>query len=192
MKTIASSLILASALLFAGSAFAQSQTFKVDPGSSQILFSLGDVLHSVHGTFHVQSGSINFDRSSQMISGSVIVAAGSGDSGNQSRDHKMTKDVLDAPKFAEISFAPQSYQGEIAQTGDSAVKVNGVFTLHGEAHHVTVPMRIHIDGSKCTAQTDFTVPYVQWGLKDPSTFLLKVSKEVGIRVMLSGQISSAN
>ena len=186
--------LLAPTLLFALSpfAFAQQQTFTVNPAQSQIAFTLGDVLHSVHGTFHVQSGTIQFDRNPQAISGSIAVAAGSGDSGNASRDHKMTKDILDAPQFTVASFSPHSYQGAIAASGDSTLQVSGIFTLHGTPHPITVPMQIHIEGESCTAKTHFIVPYVQWGLKDPSNFLLHVAKEVDIDVTLAGQVSSSN
>jgi phage host-nuclease inhibitor protein Gam len=50
-------------------------------------------------------------------------------------------------------------------------------------------MQIHIDGSNLTATTHFTVPYVKWGLKDPSIFILKVAKEVDIDLKLVGRVS---
>jgi polyisoprenoid-binding protein YceI len=189
MKTTTPSLLLALPLLLASSALAQHQTFNVDPQSSTVAFSLGDVLHSVHGTFHVQSESVDFDSSAPKISGSVIVAAGSGNSGNESRDRKMSKDILGVPHFADVSFAPHSYQGTIAPTGDSVIQVTGTFTLHGTPHELTLPMQIHIEGDHCTAKTHFTVPYVKWGLKDPSTFVLHVSKEVEVDLALVGGLS---
>jgi polyisoprenoid-binding protein YceI len=192
MKTIAQSLILALSLALAPVAFAQHQTFTVNPDSSHVAFSLGGNGHHVDGTFHVQSGSIGFDRSAQTISGSVVVAAGSGSSGDQSRDKKMNSDVLDVAHFADVSFVPKSYQGTIEASGDSTIQVNGVFTLHGAPHDLTVPMQIHIDGATLTAKTHFTVPYVQWGLKDPSIFILKVAKEVDIDLTLEGRLSSSN
>ena len=192
MKTIAQSLILALPLILAPVAFAQHQTFTVNPDSSHVAFSLGGNGHHVDGTFHVQSGSIGFDRSAQTISGSVVVAAGSGSSGDQSRDKKMNSDVLDVAHFADVSFVPKSYQGTIEASGDSTIQVNGVFTLHGAPHDLTVPMQIHIDGATLTAKTHFTVPYVQWGLKDPSIFILKVAKEVDIDLTLEGRLSSSN
>jgi hypothetical protein len=67
--------------------------------------------------------------------------------------------------------------------------VTGVFTLHGTPHDLTVPMQIHIEGSSLTAKTRFTVPYVKWGLKDPSIFILKVAKEVDIDLKLVGGLS---
>jgi len=189
MKNLAKTLVLALPLALAPVAFAQHQNFAVDPASSQVSFSLGGNTHHVNGTFHVQSGSIDFDRGAQTISGSVVVAAGSGNSGDEGRDKKMNADVLEAAKFAEVSFAPKSYQGAIAATGDSTIQVTGVFTLHGAPHDLTVPMQIHIDGSSVTAKTHFSVPYVKWGLKDPSIFILKVAKDVDIDLTLAGKVS---
>lgn len=188
MKTIATPLCLALSLALAPAALAQHQTFAVNPDASKVAFSLGGNAHHVDGTFHVQSGAIDFDRSAQTISGSVVVAAGSGNSGDQGRDKKMNADVLDGSRFADISFVPRSYQGTVAASGDSNIQVTGVFTLHGTPHDLTVPMQIHIDGKNLTAKTHFTVPYVKWGLKDPSIFILKVAKEVDIDLTLTGNL----
>ncbi|MGA3080798.1 MAG: YceI family protein [Terracidiphilus sp.] len=192
MKTIVLSLYFALPLALAPAAFAQHQAFSVNPDASQVAFSLGGNFHHVEGTFHVQSGTIDFDRAKQSIAGSVVVAAGSGNSGEPSRDRNMNTTVLDVAHFAEISFVPKSYQGAIAASGDSTIQVSGVFTLHGAAHELTVPMQIHIEGTTLTAKTRFTIPYVQWGLKDPSIFILKVAKEVDIDLTLTGHLSPAN
>jgi hypothetical protein len=53
----------------------------------------------VNGTFHIQSGSIEFDRSNPKMSGSVVVLAGSGKTGNDSRDKKMNKDILKVDQY---------------------------------------------------------------------------------------------
>jgi len=189
MKNIAKSFFVVLPLVLAPVAFAQHQTFTVNPDSSQVAFSLGGNTHHVDGAFHVQSGAIDFDRSRQSISGLVVVTAGSGNSGDQGRDKKMNTDVLDVAHYAEISFVPKSYQGAIAATGDSNIQVSGVFTLHGTPHDMTVPMQIHIDGASLTAKTHFSIPYVKWGLKDPSIFILKVAKEVDIDLALVGSLS---
>lgn len=179
------------ALSLATTALAQHRTFTVDPQASKVAFALTGS-HWVSGTFHVQSGSIDFDPGAGTISGNVIIAAGSGDSGDRGRDKNMNTQVLDVAHFAEISFVPKGYQGILALSGDSTVQVSGVFTLHGTSHDLTLPMQIHIDGSNLTAKGQFTVPYVKWGLKDPSIFILKVAKEVGIDLTLAGRVSTAN
>lgn len=191
MKSIAQSILVVLPLVLVPGAFAQHQTFTVAPQASQVSFFLGGSDHGTRGTFHVQSGTVDFDRSLPKMSGSIVVEAGSGDTGNKSRDHKMTTEVLDAAHFAEVTFAPQSYQGTIAPAGDSTIQVTGIFTLHGTPHDLTVPMQLHIDGANLTAKTHFTVPYVKWGLKDPSIFILKVAKQVDIDLTLAGQLSPA-
>jgi len=192
MKMNVSAPFLAFTLAVAPTAFAQHETLSINRDASQVAFSLAGTGHHVQGTFHVQMGSIEFSPADQKLSGSVIVAAGSGNSGEPSRDKKMNSDVLDTNHFAEVTFTPSSYQGTLAATGDSTIQVSGVFTLHGTPHDLTLPMQIHIDGSNLTAKGHFTVPYVKWGLKDPSILILKVAKEVDINLTLSGQVTNRN
>ncbi|MGA7342956.1 MAG: YceI family protein [Terracidiphilus sp.] len=189
MKLYLQALFLSLSLMLAPAAFAQHQTFSVDPSASQVGFTLGGSGHHVQGTFKVQSGSIDFDPTAHTISGSIVVAAGSGNSGEPSRDKKMNSDVLNIDKFSEITFAPNSYTGNLNSSGDSTIEVSGVFTLLGSPHNITVPMQVHIDGTNLAAKGQFTVPYVQWGLKDPSIFILKVAKEVQIDLNLSGHLA---
>jgi len=191
MKRAVILLHLATLFLLTESGNAQ-QVFNIDPQASQVAFSLEGSAHSTHGTFHVQSGSVSFDRNAAKIGGKVVVAAGSGDSGNGSRDRKMNQEVLDVAHFAEVTFEPKSFSGAIASSGDSTIQVSGIFTLHGTPHEMAIPMQLHVDGPNCTVKTHFMVPYVQWGLKDPSVFILKVAKEVGIDLNLVGHLSPAN
>jgi polyisoprenoid-binding protein YceI len=148
--------------------------------------------HEVHGTFHVSSGTIQFDPTAAKMSGSIVVSASSGESGDNGRDKNMHQKVLETERYSDVTFQPQSYTGTIAPTGDSSIQVTGVFTLHGTAHDLTVPMQVHIDGQSLTAKGSFVVPYVKWGLKDPSIFILKVAKEVHIDMNLVGTVSAAS
>ncbi|HEY2469394.1 MAG TPA: YceI family protein [Terracidiphilus sp.] len=192
MKDLVCSAVIAASLPFAPVALAQHQTFTVDPSASQVAFALGGNSHHVNGTFHVQSGAVDFDRTAHTISGSIVVAAGSGDSGEASRDKKMHNEVLDVAHYSEITFVAQKFDGPIALTGDSTIQVSGTFTLHGTPHDLTVPMQVHIDSGALTAKTHFAVPYVKWGLKDPSVFILKVAKEVDIDLTLVGKVTPAS
>ena len=172
-------------------ASAQQQIFTVNPGTSSIGFALTGTGHEVHGIFHVTSGIIQFERNAPKMSGTVVVSASSGDSGDKSRDKNMNQKVLQSDGFTDISFQPQSYSGTLAPSGDSTIQVSGTFTLHGTPHDITVPMQVHIDGQNLTAKGTFIVPYVKWGLKDPSVFILKVAKEVHIDLNLAGTVASA-
>jgi polyisoprenoid-binding protein YceI len=191
MKTRMAILILVVSL-FSLTQLRAQQTFSVDPQTSSIAFALSGTGHEVHGTFHVSSGTVQFDRNVHKISGSIVVSAASGDSGDKSRDNNMHNKVLDVEHYADITFQPQAYTGTIAPSGDSSIQVSGVFTLHGSSHDITVPMQVHIEGGKLTAKGSFVVPYVKWGLKDPSVFILKVAKEVHIDLDLAGTVSPAS
>jgi polyisoprenoid-binding protein YceI len=182
--------VLALAVILAPAALAQHQTFAVNPDGSEIKMTLNTTHEVVNGKFHIQSGSIELDRSNRKMSGSVAVLAGSGKTGNDSRDKKMNKDILKVDQYATVSFAPKTYTGTISLSGDSTIQVSGVFTLLGNPHDLTIPMQIHLDGSKATARAQFVVPYVQWGLKNPSFMFWKAENDVAIDLNLVGQISN--
>lgn len=190
MKLCTLSLVFALPLFALSTASAQHEKFTADPAKSTVSFTLGANDGDKHGTFHAQGASIEFDPKAHTIAGAVVVNAATGDSGNGTRDKKMSQSVLDAPHFADITFAPRTYTGDLAATGDSKIQVTGIFTLHGAPHEMTVPAEIHIEGTSCTVKTKFPVPYVAWGLKDPSWMMFKVAKEVGIDLTLMGQLSN--
>jgi polyisoprenoid-binding protein YceI len=172
--------VLALAAMLAPAALAQHQAFAVNPGASGVKMTLNTTHEVVNGSFHIESGAIEFDRGNSRMSGSVTVLAGSGKTGNDSRDKKMNKDILKVDQ----------YTGTIAASGDSTIQVSGVFTLIGNPHELTIPMQIHIDGSKATATAKFVVPYVQWGLKNPSFLIWKAENDVAIDLVLVGQLSN--
>jgi polyisoprenoid-binding protein YceI len=176
--------------LLAHTAFAQHQTFAVNPDASEVKMTLKTNHEIVNGTFHVQSGTIEFDRSAQKIGGSVVVAAGSGKTGNDSRDKKMDKDILKVDQYTTVTFVPKSYTGTIAPSGDSNIQVSGVFTLLGTPHDLTIPMQVHLEDRKATAKAQFAIPYVQWGLKNPSFLMWKAENEVAIDLNFVGQLAN--
>ena len=139
MKLFTPYLTLILSLGVVSSASAQRQSFAVNPDASEVKMTLKTSHDIVHGNFHVQAGSIDFDRTASKISGSVVVAAGSCKTGNDSRDKKMNKDILNIDKYTTVSFEPKSYTGAIAPSGDSTIQVTGVFTLLGTPHDLTIP-----------------------------------------------------
>ena len=164
------------------------QILTLDPAHSEVRFTLSDTIHTVHGTFHLQQGEIAFDPATGKSSGAIVVDALSGQSGNSTRDHRMTDDELKAATFKTISFAPTSFAGTFNPTGDSNLLVHGLFTLLGTAHPLDVPMKIQVSANQLHATGTFAVPYIQWGLKDPSTFMIHVNKEVQIDLILAGTL----
>jgi hypothetical protein len=101
----------------------------------------------------------------------------------------MNHDILKVEQHATISFEPKSYTGAIAPSGDSTIQVTGIFTLLGTPHEITVPIVVHLEGTTAAAKAHFVVPYIQWGLKDPSFLFWKADKDVAIDLNLVGSIS---
>jgi polyisoprenoid-binding protein YceI len=181
--------VFALAAVLAPAALAQHQTFVVNPDASEVKITLKTTHELVNGAFHIQSGSIEFDRSVPKMSGSVVVLAGSGKTGNDSRDKKMYKDVLKVEQYTTVSFEPKTYTGALALSGDSNLQVTGIFTLLGSPHEVAIPMLVHLEGTTATAKAHFVVPYVQWGLKNPSFLIWKADDDVAIDLSLAGRLS---
>jgi polyisoprenoid-binding protein YceI len=181
--------VFALAALLAPVALAQQQTFIANPDASEVKMRLKTTREVVNGTFHIQSGSLEFDRNAVKMSGSVVVLAGSGKTGNGSRDKKMNKDILEVEQHATVSFEPKSYAGAISPSGDSTIQVTGIFTLLGTPHEITIPIFVHLEGTTATAKAHFVVPYIQWGLKDPSFLFWKADKDVAIDLLLTGRLS---
>jgi polyisoprenoid-binding protein YceI len=172
-------------------ACAQPRTFELDPAQTQVAFTLGDVLHTVHGNFHLKRGSIQFDDSTGEASGELVVDALSGESGNSSRDKKMHKENLESAKYSEIVFTPRHIKGAVAAEGKSQVTIDGLLVLHGQSHPVTLTIDVQLHGGAGSADTAFVVPYEKWGVKNPSTFILRVSDKVEINVHAAGRLAPA-
>jgi polyisoprenoid-binding protein YceI len=186
MKSFA---VFALAGAIAPATLAQHQTFLVNPDASEVRIALKTTHELVNGAFHLQSGSIEFDPSAPKMAGSVVVLAGSGKTGNDTRDKRMNKEILKVEQYATLSFEPKSYTGAISPSGDSTIQVTGIFTLLGAPHQIPIPILVHLDGTAATAKAHFVLPYIEWGLKDPSFMFWKADKDVAIDLFLAGRLS---
>ena len=172
---------------FATPLFAEEQVFELDPAKTTVDFTLDATLHTVHGWFKTKGGDIRFDPQSGTASGKIVVDAASAESGNSSRDHKMHKEVLESEKYPEISFSPSQITGKIA--AGSNLQVQGTFRIHGGDHPLTLLVPLEVSGDQLIAKFHFVVPYVEWGMKNPSTLVLRVNKEVSIDIVAAGRLS---
>jgi polyisoprenoid-binding protein YceI len=176
------------ALATCAAALAQPQELHLDfsPANTSVNFTLGDVFHTVHGSFKLKRGEIGYSFPTGAVQGALVIDAASGDSSNRSRDHKMHREILESGRYPEITFRPDRIQGPVTPAGTSIVAVHGILSLHGADHEITIPARLVLSPEHWTAYTHFTIPYVKWGLKNPSTFLLRVSESVEIDIHATG------
>jgi polyisoprenoid-binding protein YceI len=173
-------------------AAAQQTQLILDPVKTHIDWTLGDVLHTVQGTFQLKSGTIIFDPRTGEASGQIVVDATSGDSGNGTRDSKMKKEILETSRYPEIVFSPKHVSGFVAGQESSTVQVAGSFAIHGGTHNLTLTLPIVVKNTVVEAHTKFDIPYVDWGMKNPSTLFLKVDKSVQINISAAGELQPAS
>jgi polyisoprenoid-binding protein YceI len=188
MTNAAKRLFAVYSLLAATLAWGQASeaTLNLDPAKTTVSFTLGDVLHTVHGSFSLKSGDVHFTPATNAINGEIVVDAVSGNSGNGGRDRKMHREILESARYPEVTFRPDRVEGKVSSPGTSLVQVHGTFGIHGGEHEITVPAQVELAPDHFSLTVHFEVPYVQWGLKDPSTFVLRVGKTVEIDLQASG------
>lgn len=191
-------MIFYAALIFCGLALSaspsqsQESVYTLDPAQTTIEFTLGATLHTVHGTFRLKSGEIQFDPKTGAASGEIIADAASGNTGIDARDAKMHTQVIESVKYPEIIFLPQQVRGSVSQTGNSQVEVEGIFRMHGRDHPFTLKLSAEPPaGGRFAVSGQFVIPYVQWGMKNPSNFFLHVENAVNVEIHAVGQFSAA-
>jgi polyisoprenoid-binding protein YceI len=154
----------------------------VEPSQTKVEFTLGSLLHTVHGSFRLKHGTVTFDPQSGKASGEIVVDAASGESGSPARDKRMHGSILESAKYPEITFRPDRVDGKVAPEGRSEVQVHGMFAIHGVEHEILVPATVGAAGGHYNVTATFEVPYVKWGMKNPSTLMLRVSDKVEITI----------
>ncbi len=166
---------------------------RLDPKRTQIRFTLGALLHTVHGTFALDPGAganvVAVDPVNGAATGRVTVAAASGQTGNAARDRDMQKSVLESAKYPRIVFRPEKLEGALGRDGTSQVTLTGTMQLVGGDHRFALPLTVTVQGNHFTATGRATVPYVAWGLHNPSNLILRVHKTVTLEIEAAGTIA---
>jgi hypothetical protein len=162
----------------------------VNPAQSAVHYTVSSSLHTVHGTFALKRGALRLDPSTGKATGEIVVDAISGESGNNSRDKRMHKEVLESTRFTDIVFRPDHMEGALQPQGSSSPQLHGIFVLHGSEHEITVPVQAELKSDQWKGTASFSVPYTDWGLKNPGNFLLKVDHAVSIEVQMVGTIQT--
>ncbi len=154
----------------------------LDSSTTSIHWTLNTTLHTVHGTFKLKSGTFRIDPATGDASGLIVVNATSGESGDTSRDKRMHAAILESAQYPVITFRPTHVDGNIDLAATGPVTVRGIFTLHGQDHPLQITVNLNPKASAVALSTHFTIPFIAWGLKDPSTFVFRTDKEVTLDI----------
>jgi polyisoprenoid-binding protein YceI len=189
-KASKASFIVGLVILVGQLAGAQNRGMKVvlDPAQTEIRWKLSG-LHTVHGTFKLKTAEFLFNPKTGLAEGEILVDATTGESGNDARDKRMHDEILESNRYPAIFYHPTEFKGPF-KTDDSMQDLTGkgTFNIHGADHPLELPLKVQINAGTVTATTRFTVPYVDWGMKNPSKLLLRVGKQVEIEVSAKGTI----
>jgi len=168
---------------------AQQIGLTCNPEQSSANWTLSDPLHTVKGDFKLKSCHMKYHMNSRLAQGEIVFDATSGHSGNTSRDHKMHKDVLESGKYPEIRFRLDRVEGSLALQGPSTLQAHGMFGIHGAEHEMTIPVELNLETNEWTATAKFPVPYVKWGMKNPSLLFIHVGDTVDIDFRGAGSLA---
>jgi len=174
--------LLALAPAAGAQAKAATLDFNLDPATTAVHWTLNTTVHTVHGTFKLKNGAVSIDPATGNATGLITIDATSGESGDSSRDNRMHSVILESPKFPTITFRPTHVAGKVDLAANGPVTVNGLLNLHGQDHPMQISVNLHPKAPYVALSTHFTVPFVAWGLKDPSTFIFRTDKEVALDV----------
>ncbi|HKV12381.1 MAG TPA: YceI family protein [Thermoanaerobaculia bacterium] len=184
-------LLAAFAALFALPGHAEQRVLILDPAASKVTFTLDATGHDVEGVLAVQSGRIAFDSETGAASGEIAIDLKKAATGNNSRDKTMHNEVLETPKYPLAVFKAEKVRGTVAPSGPSQVTLDGTLAFHGADHKMSLPAKVNVQNGRVTGTTELTIPFVEWGLHDPSIMVLRVAKTVAVHVKVDGTLEGA-
>jgi polyisoprenoid-binding protein YceI len=188
MRRTRKATIILLAALAAASARAEQHVLALDPQASKVSFTLKATGHEVEGVLALKSGRIAFDPATGAASGEIAIDLESARTGNKSRDQKMHEEVLETRKHPLAVFRAEKIRGTVPASGKGDVTLDGTLSLHGSDHKLSLPAKIEVQGGRVKADTQFQIPYVEWGLEDPSIVMLRVAKVVTVKVRAEGTL----
>ncbi|HVT15892.1 MAG TPA: YceI family protein [Thermoanaerobaculia bacterium] len=185
------SVLFAIALSLPAGASAELLTLELDPAKTTVQFGFGATLQHVTGDLRFQQGSIRFDTDTGAASGQLVVDATSAKTGVGRRDRKMHQKILESARFPKVIFAVDRIDGKLNRNGRNELQLHGMLELHGVRRPASMPVVATVRGDRVTASGYLVVPYLEWGMRDPSYLLLRVQKEVRVTVSTAGHLTSA-
>ena len=168
---------------------AKNVSMHFDPAATVIHFTVKSLLHDARGSFKLKGGVLAVDPTSGLAQGEVLIDATTGTTGNQGTDARLQKEVLESGRYPSIFFHAEHLEGHLPESDGAAdVTAVGTFNIHGVDHAEQIRMHVVRSGSAFTATGQFTIPYVAWGMKDPSTGMIHYAKQAIVNIDAKGSL----
>ena len=161
-------------------AAAESFVLTFSPDKTSLTFTVAATGHVIEGFLVLDSGEIHFDPETGVASGQVLIDLRRAVTGNRLRDREMHTSVLETEQYPVATFRPNRITGAFVPSGPSELVLAGVLNIHGAEHSMTLPVRVKAAGETVSVETMFEVPYVAWGLRNPSFLFLRVAPIVAV------------
>jgi polyisoprenoid-binding protein YceI len=158
---------------------------KFDSAQTEITWKVNG-LHTIHGTFKLKDGEFVVNSSTGLAEGEILVDATT--SHLSGRDKQMEDQVLESNRYPGILFHPTQFKGGFPGEGNRETTADGTFNIHGTDHPLQMPLKLEVSSGTVTATSHFAIPYVAWGLKNPSTFFHPMGKQVEVQIKAKGTI----
>lgn len=163
--------------------------FTLDAKESEVRIILGATLHTVDGRAALEPATFRWNTDTGSASGRAVIQTSRLRTGIDARDEKMREDVLQSALHPEVVFEATGF--ELRQAGAEKMRfvLKGKLTLLGTGHEIELETHAHLRPDKSwKARADLNLPYVQWGLTDPSLPFFSVDKYVLVEVKAVGSL----
>jgi polyisoprenoid-binding protein YceI len=190
MSWLKPTLLTLAVLAVALPALSEQMTFVLDSERSEVRILLGATLHTVPGSAPIGPATLTWDTESGEASGQVVIQSAELDTRIDARNAKMHEIVLKTLEHPEIIFEATGF--ELRQPGDDEMRfvLRGALTLVGTTQQIEFETHARRRGDDSwKARADLNVPYVEWGLEDPSMPLFGVDKHVAVEVKAIGTLT---
>ncbi len=168
---------------------AEEMVYTLDTDRSEVRIVLGAMLHTVRGSAPLGAATLTWNTETGEASGLVVIQSGLIDTGIDARNAKMHEVVLKTLEHPEIIFEATGFQ--LRQPGENEMRfvLKGNLTLVGVTHEIEFESHARRRGDDSwKVRADLNVPYVEWGLEDPSPTFFGVDKHVSVEVKAIGTL----
>lgn len=168
-------------------------SYRIDPEHSGVMFEMKATLHTVEGRTSAVAGTITRPAAPSpegfAVGGRVAIAARTLETGNGTRDKRMRSESLAVDRFPEIVFVPSRAVGSVASFAPGSTarfKLEGSLAVRGVTKPVSIDVTARFTEQGVIADGTTTFSFLDFGVPDPSSFLLHVKPSLTIKIHIEG------